>query len=66
MNVEMQETRRETIGAAVTPGEKWAVELVKRKTGKSVSDLLREHSLSELIEWGQRLDDALSNLDPAA
>lgn len=66
MNETQQEKRSETVAAAVTPTELWQVKLVSRKTGRPVSELLREYSLSALIEWGERLDAALADLEPAA
>lgn len=66
MTAESQEPRSATVGAAVTDKERWAIELVRRKTGEPISDLLRKHTLSELIEWGGRIDAALGELDPVA
>lgn len=66
MSQESQEGRRETVSAAVTESEKWQVQLVAKKQGRAVSDLLREHSLSDLIEMGRRLDEALDALAESA
>lgn len=63
--MEQQEPRRDTVAAAVTSSEKWAIQLVSRKTGRDVSNLLRDYNLSELIDWGSRIDEALRELDPA-
>lgn len=62
MSLDTQEPRKDTIAAAVTATEKWRVQLVKRKTGEDVSELLRKHSLNELIEMGRKLDEALGEL----
>jgi hypothetical protein len=64
MTTETQESRRDTVSAAVTATEKWAIQLVKRKTGRDISDLLRTHNLDELIEWGLRIDRKLEELRP--
>lgn len=65
MTETLQEKRTETVAASVTPTELWQVKLVSRKTGKPVSELLRTNTLVSLIEWGERLDAALSELEPA-
>jgi hypothetical protein len=62
MPQDTQESRTDTVSAAVTAHEKWCVQLVKKKTGRDISDLLRDHCLNDLIEMGRRLDDALDRL----
>jgi hypothetical protein len=62
MQQDPQESRTDTVSAAVTAQEKWCVQLVKKKTGRDISDLLRDHSLNDLIEMGKRLDEALDRL----
>lgn len=57
-----QESRTEPVGAKVTPSEKSAIEAVRDKTGRSVSDLMREYPIAELVQWGHRI--AASKQDP--
>jgi hypothetical protein len=45
--------KRETVSAAVTRAERDAVREVSRKTGKSVSELMRLYPLDVLIAWGE-------------
>lgn len=65
MSTTAQESRKETVSAAVTATEKWQIQLVKRRTGEDVSELMRRHSLSELIEMGRRIDEALGEIAPS-
>ncbi len=55
MDTETQESRKAVIGGAVTTAEKDAVTRVKQETGRDASNLLREFTLQELIDWGRRL-----------
>lgn len=66
MPQETQESRRETVAAAVTAQEKWQIQLVAKRQGKPLSELFREHSLTDLIEMGRRLDEALHALAESA
>ena len=66
MTQEAQAGRNKTISAAVSESEEWQVKLVSKKTGRSVSDLLREHNVSEIIEWGRRLEAAMDVVEIAS
>ena len=66
MNPEQQESRKSVVSAGVTESEHWALTLVARKTGRPLSHLMRDYTLTQLIEWGQKLDQALEELNPAA
>lgn len=50
------------MAAAVTAQEKWQIQLVAKRQGRPLSELMRDHSLTELIEMGRRLDEALHAL----
>jgi hypothetical protein len=54
-----QETKVQTVAAAVTEQEKWFCTLAARTRGSSISELLRDVTLDELIEDGRRLNQAL-------
>jgi hypothetical protein len=58
-----QESRRLTVSAACTASEKSAAELAVRidKLG-SVSEALRSHTLSDLIERGMELEAKLATM----
>jgi hypothetical protein len=66
MSTETQESRRDTVAAAVTAQEKWQMQLVAKKQNRPLSDLMREHSLTDLIEMGRRLDEALNAITESA
>jgi hypothetical protein len=59
MKDETPEGRNATVAAAISEGDKWRVQLVARKEGRSLSDLLYDNSLNELIARGKRLEAAL-------
>lgn len=58
---EPEEPRNETLSLSLSASEKWLMELMKRKTGKSYSLLLRDHSLTELVAMGKKLDRAIDD-----
>lgn len=62
MTQETPEGRNTTVAAAISEGDKWRVQLVARKESRSLSDLMYDHTLKELIEWGRRLEAALENV----
>lgn len=65
MAEEAQESRRDTISAAVSGQEKWYLQLVAKREGRELSVLIGE-AVAPLIDRGRRLDEALERLPDAA
>lgn len=55
----MEEPRKRTVSAALTESEHWAVLLVAKTERRDISALMREHSLSDLIERGHAINARL-------
>jgi hypothetical protein len=66
MTPEAQEVRNQTIGASVTPTEKRLAELTATVEKRPLSQLLREYTLSDLIDRGREYADRLDAMEPAA
>jgi hypothetical protein len=66
MMQETQESRRDTVSAAVTAKEKWQLQLVAKKDGRPLSELLRDNTLADLIERGRRIEEVIEALPESA
>lgn len=60
------ENRNATIAAAVTPTEKRRAELVATIRGRTLSELLRDHSINDLVAEGERIAQRVRDFDSAA
>lgn len=57
-----QESKIEQASAAVTPSEKEDLKLVATVRKRTLSELMREHSVNELLEEGARIRARLATL----